>query len=376
MLSNKVSIFLPSLEGGGAERVFVQLANQFADLGYSVDLVLASCKGPYLGEVSAKTNVVDLGASSVSRSLPKLVRYLRASRPQVIQSGLDHANIVAILAVLLARSKTRCVVSMRSVLTVVYREDKSIRRWLMLQLIRFLYPLANRVIANSQAVKTDLSESLRISDSKLCVIYNPLNVETISKLSEQRIEHPLINADTLPLVVAVGSLAVLKDFPTLIRAFSIVREERECRLVILGEGQDRHKLEALIKDLGLEGCAFLPGFVTNPYPWIKSAAVFVSSSLTEGCPNSLMQALACNTPIVSTNCIGGSAEILQDGKWGKLVPVSDVDAMANAIQMALDLEEKTCSVSRANDFALAKIAAEYLQVLFPVESIHNVDDQS
>lgn len=376
MSFNKIALFLPSLEGGGAERVFVQLANQYAALGYSVDLVLASRRGPYLSEVSSKTNVIDLGATSVSRSLPKLVRYLRESRPQVIQSGLDHANIVAILAAFFARTRTRCVISMRSVPTAVYREDKSVRRWLMLQLMRILYPFANMIIANSQAVKTDLSESLRIPVSKLCVIYNPLNMETINRMSEAKIEHPLICPDTPPLVIAVGSLAVLKDFPTLIRAFSIVRKERDCRLVILGEGQDRHKLEVLIGELGLQRDAFLPGFISNPFPWIKRAAVFVSSSLTEGCPNSLMQALACNTAIVSTDCIGGSAEILQDGYWGKLVPVSDADAMANAILATLNSKEKASSVPRANDFTLAKIAAEYLQVLFPEESTQIADGQS
>lgn len=375
MASSKIALFLPSLEGGGAERVFVQLANQFAALGFPVDLVLASRKGHYLDEVAPAVNVVDLETSGVIRSLPKLVGYLRASRPEVMLSGLDHANIVAILALFLARTRTRGVVSMRSVPTAVYRGDKSIRRWVMLQLIKVLYPFADMIIANSKAVKTDLSESFRIPSQKLCVIYNPLDIERINRLSGAYIDHSWASADAPPVVVAVGSLAILKDFPTLVRAFSIVRKEQDCRLVILGEGQDRDKLEVLINELGLQADVFLPGFVSNPFPWIERAAVFVSSSLTEGCPNSLMQALACDTAVVSTDCVGGSAEILQDGKWGTLVPIGDSAAMAAAILITLNSEHKTDLVRRANDFALDKIVTEYLNVLFPDNSPNHMDGQ-
>jgi glycosyltransferase involved in cell wall biosynthesis len=177
-------------------------------------------------------------------------------------------------------------------------------------------------------------------------------------------------------VIAVGSLSKLKDFGTLVRAFSIVRKTRHCRLVILGEGQERGKLEVLINELGLQGDVMLPGFVSNPFPWIKKAALFVSSSLTEGCPNSLMQALACNTAVVSTDCVGGSAEILQDGKWGMLVPVGDAETMAEAVLATLSSVHKTDAVRRANDFALDKIVAEYLDVLFPEGLPINMDDQS
>ena len=167
------------------------------------------------------------------------------------------------------------------------------------------------------------------------------------------------------MILGVGRLDLLKDFPTLVRAFAVVRSNRKCRLVILGEGPDRGKLEQLILRLGLEHDAYLPGFVSNPFPWMRHAKVFVSSSLTEGCPNALMQALACRTPVVSTDCVGGSAEILQDGKWGRLSPVGDCEAMAEAIEATFDATIHPDVSQRVSDFAHDKIARQYLDVLLP-----------
>lgn len=364
MKSSTITLFLPSVEGGGAERVFVQLANEFAQLGFSVEFVLACARGPYLSEISEQVRIVDLRASGVLRCLPGLVRYLRSRRPAVILSGLDHANIVAALARSLAGRTTRCVVSTRSVPTAVYCADRTLRRWMTLQISRLTYRLADQVIANSEGVAADLARSLGISNGKLTVIYNPLDLEGIDTSSRLPAEHPWLMPESAPVVLSVGSLAVLKDFQTLIRAFALVRSARECRLVILGEGPERAKLQSMIEQLNLRNDACLPGFVSNPFAWMRRAGVFVSSSLTEGCPNALMQALACDTAVVSTDSFGGSAEILQGGKWGRLVPIGDAEAMAAAISAALD-SPRPNSRQRANDFALREIAQQYLRALLP-----------
>jgi hypothetical protein len=165
--SPTITLFLPSLEGGGAQRVFVELANEFVALGLCVNLALASAHGPYLEEISAGVRVIDFGASGVLQSLPKLARHLRTERPDVMLSGLDHANIIAMLARVAARNGTRCVISMRSVPTAVYRESRSVRGWLLLQLIKVAYPFADAIVANSEAVASDLSQLLRITRSRL-----------------------------------------------------------------------------------------------------------------------------------------------------------------------------------------------------------------
>lgn len=365
MTAPKISLFLPSLDGGGAERVFVELANEFVALGLRVDFALASARGPYLGEIAAGVRIIDFGASGVLLSMPKLARYLRLECPDVLLSGLDHANLVAILARFVSGSTARCVISMRSVPTAVYREDRSVSGWVELQLMKMAYRFSDKVIANSKFVTSDLSQFLRIPKTKLNVIYNPINIDAIQGLSREPIVHPWCTTGTAPIILGVGSLTILKDFPTLIHAFSIVRSRRDCRLVILGEGPDRAQLENLIGKLGLQRDAYLPGFVRNPFVWMRRAGVFVSSSLTEGCPNALMQALTCGSPAVSTDCPGGSAEILEGGKWGRLVPVGDSYAMAEAILTTLDSTIRPDVRQRVNDFALDRIAREYLEVLLP-----------
>ena len=365
MSSPTITLFLPSLEGGGAQRVFVELANEFVALGLRVNLALASAHGPYLEEVSAGVRVIDFGASGVLQSLPKLARHLRTERPDVMLSGLDHANIIAMLARVAVGNGTRCVISMRSVPTAVYRESRSVRGWLLLQLIKVAYPFADAIVANSEAVASDLSQLLGITRSRLHIVYNPLNTAWIEKSSREEIDHAWCAAGAPPIVLGVGSLGVLKDFQTLIRAFSIVRSTRDCRLVILGEGPQREELERLIYELGLERDVHLAGFVGNPFAWMRRARVFASSSLTEGCPNALMQALACGTPVISTDCVGGSAEILQDGKWGHLIAVGDYRAMAEAMRKSLEATIHPDVRQRANDFAHDRIARQYLQILLP-----------
>jgi glycosyltransferase involved in cell wall biosynthesis len=360
-----ITLFLPSLDGGGAERVFVQLANEFAALGLRADLVLAAARGPYLSEVAAGVRIIDLGAQGVMRALPKLVRYLRAERPDVVLSALDHSNVIAILACRIARTGTRCVISMRSVPSAVYREEKLARKWVLPALMRRSYGRADRIIANSQGVASDLISNFQVPAEKVSIIYNPLDLELIRRLSRERVENPWLSSGSTPMILGVGRLDVLKDFPTLIRAFSIVRSQRDCRLVILGEGPDRRALESLVVELGLQKDVCLPGFVNNPFAWMRVATVMVCSSLTEGCPNALMQALACGTPVVSTDCAGGCSEILEGGRWGRLMPVRDPRAMAAAILATMEGAERVYVGSRAADFASQKIARDYLQQLLP-----------
>ena len=361
----KIAVFLPSLDGGGAERVFAQLSGEFAALGYAVDLVLATVRGPYLAEVSSRVRIVDLRAGGVLGSLPRLVRYLRAERPDVILSGLDHANIGAITACVAAGGRTRCVISMRSVPTVVNEVEWSVRGWTTLQIAKFVYRYADAIIGNARAVVDDLAQFRRVPANKVSVIYNPLDLDRIALASQAEVDNPWLSDGAPPVVLSVGALTVRKDFPTLIRAFTLVRAQRNCRLVILGEGPDRAALESLVCKLGINAEVILPGWVNNPFAWMRRARVFVSSSLNEGCPNALMQALACGTPIVSTACPGGSAEILEDGKWGRLVSMGNAGAMAEAILASIAATDRPDVRQRAADFALASIARKYLQVLFP-----------
>jgi glycosyltransferase involved in cell wall biosynthesis len=363
----KLLIFLPSLDGGGAERVFVELANTFSAAGVPVDLALARASGPYLSEVAPSVRIVDFGGRGVLRSLPQLARHLRTQQPEVMLSALQHANFVAVLARQLGRRQTRCVVSTRSVLSMLKHETGTLSAWCVIGASRLAYPLADAVIANSAGVAADLAGFMGVPRQRIHVIHNPLSIASIERLSREPPEPAGSDATGSRLILSVGRLSGLKDFPTLLRAFALVRRTHSCRLAILGEGPDRQRLEALANRLGVRGELSLPGFIANPFAWMRHAALFVSSSIAEGCPNALMQALACGTQVVSTDCPGGSREILEDGRWGRLVPVGDAPAMARAITATLDAADAPDVRRRAADFSLEKIARRYLEVLLPRE---------
>lgn len=343
--------------------MYTDLAGRFAGRGHHVFLVLASASGPYASEVDTRVEIVDLNANGVLGSARRLMLFLRRVRPDVLLSALDHANVVAALATRVAGVGNRCVVSVRSVLTAVNTYDPSFRRRILLWLARLAFRQADCVIANSEAIGRDLAESFAVPDRKLRVIYNPLDVERIEQQSGAAVPDAHRVPEGTALVLAVGSLTLLKDFATLIRAFSEVRKRRPCRLVILGEGEKRAELSTLIADLELGDTVSLPGFDSNPFAWMRAADVLVSSSLTEGCPNVVLQAMACNLPIVATDCVGGTAELLEHGKWGELVPVGDSHAMASAICTVLQSGVSKDLVARAREFSPDKIERAYFAAL-------------
>ncbi|MCK0715825.1 glycosyltransferase [Chromohalobacter sarecensis] len=356
----RIAVFLPSLAGGGAERVMVTLANGFATRGVPVDLVVVAAEGAYLADVSPHVRLVELGASRVLFSLPALVRYLRRERPYALLSALNHANIIALWARKLARSGTRLVVSERNTLSRDVSSGRFKRGlpWLM----RLSYPSADAIVAVSSGVADDLAQTVRLPRERIDVVYNPINTK-LAQLCETPLTHPWLKSGQPPVIVAAGRLTVQKDFATLIEAFAEVRKTHAARLVILGEGELRSDLEARIDELGIGDDVALPGFVDNPYPWMRKASLFVLSSAWEGFCNVLAEAMACGTPVVSTNCPSGSAEILEDGKWGRLVPVGDVSALARAISETLNDETHPDVRHRALSFNLQQALSGYLHAL-------------
>lgn len=364
MGKEKVALFLPSLRGGGAERVMVNLARGFSEKGLDVDLVLAKAEGPYLSQVPPDVRVIDLHSSRVLASLPHLVCYLRRERPQALLSTLNHANIVALWARKLARVPNRLVVRVAANLSQSASNASSARGRLMPRLIHKFYPWADAVVAISQGVADDLVKTARLPRERIQVIYNPVVTPEILEKAEEPLNHPWFAPGEPPVILSVGRLTKQKDYPTLIRAFALVCRERPARLMILGEGEERPKLEALVRELDLDEDVSLPGFVDNPYAYMARSAVFVLSSAWEGFGNVLVEAMAVGTPVVSTDCPSGPAEILEGGKWGKLVPVGDANAMAQAILSTLSGQEvKMGFQNRALKFTIERITKYYLEAL-------------
>jgi len=357
----KIALFSPSLHGGGAERVMVNLAHGFVERGLQVDLVLAKAEGPYLSQVPQSVWAVDLKSKRVLYSLPSLVRYLRRERPKALLSAIDHANVVALWAKKLAGVPTRVVVSVRTTISIAAKRAKNMRGRMMPLFIRKFYPWADAIVAVSKGVAEDLLKIADLPKEKIRVIYNPVITPELFAKAEEPVDHPWFRPGEPPVILGIGRLTEAKDFPTLIRAFALVRKERPARLMILGEGEERPKLEGLVRELDLEKDVALPGFVDNPYKYMKRAALFVLSSRWEGLPTVLIEALALGTPVVSTDCPSGPREILENGKLGKLVPAGNVKALATAITGTL--AENTCQAISCDTYTLDAAVKRYLEVL-------------
>jgi len=361
-----LAFFLPSLRGGGAERVIVTLANRFAEQGYTVDLVLAKAEGPYLAEVSPKVRIVDLNASRVLKSIPGLTLYLRRARPTTLLSAMGHANVIAGISRMFARVPTRLVVSVHNDLSVPKPDDKVMVERVLMRSMRWIYRRADCVVAVSSGVADSVASTIGYPRALIEVIYNPIVDNEMLARSREEVDHPWLKYPGVPVVLGVGRLVTQKDFALLIRAIAYLRERLDVRLIILGEGELRPELDKLINDLGLSEFVDMPGFVSNPYAYLRRSSVFALSSRWEGLSNVLIEAMACGTSVVSTDCPSGPAEVLQHGGFGTLLPVGDVAALTDALYASLENPKPSIDLSRrAAEFGVDNAVRNYLSVLIP-----------
>lgn len=350
------------MSGGGAERVMLTLANGLADRGLKVDLVLNKVEGPYLKDASSKVNVVSLNTSRVINGIVPLAKYLSKEKPDVILSAMNYVNIATVIAQLISRSKTRVVLSEHGNLTESKKNLGKIKGVVITSLMRWAYKSPHAIVAVSQGVADALVNELNIKRNKITTVYNPICSEHLIKCSQKPLSHPWLKNRSVPLVISVGRLTEAKDFGTLIRAFKKVREQKPCNLIILGEGNLRAQIEELINNLSLTNCVQLPGFVDNPYAWMSQADLFVLSSVQEGLPTALIEAMACGTQVISTDCPSGPYEILEGGKWGELVPSNDSNLLAEAIIKSLNSPTQKDVRTRAAFFSVDNAVDQYLKI--------------
>ena len=333
-MSVRAAFFLPSLAGGGAERATIDIAAGLARRGLAVDMVLARAEGPFIDLFPEGVRRVDLGGK-VGASLPGLLRYLRRARPDALVSCLFHANAAALAARALLGGKVAVAVRQANDFAAEYAAS-GFRDRAGMRLERRLLRFADAVVANSQAMAETVARDLPRIAHRVRFIRAPVVGPELPRLAAAPAGHPWFDGGGPPVVLSVGRLAPQKGHRTLLRAFAKLRESRPARLAVLGEGPERPALEALARELGIAGDVVLPGFRINPFAWMARASVFALSSSFEGCPNALVQAMACGAPVVSADCPTGPGEILEGGKWGRLVPVGDPAALAAAIRDTLD----------------------------------------
>ncbi len=362
----RIVIVLPDLGGGGAERLHVNLANDWVAKKLDVEFVLMRSGGDLIELLAPEITVVSLNVDRIRDAIFPLATYLRQSRPEVVIAAMWPLTSAVVFSWLLSGRRGKLFLSEHENLTVSYIKQLRTTPFYLRNLIRFSYPFATGIIAVSQGVLNDLLSLSSLPNNKVRVIYNPA-ATGVSSLRESRMLQEQLWGIGFDLhILSVGRLTQQKDHETLIKAFALLPKNINVKLVILGEGLLRAELSALIEELGLQDRVSLPGFTTNPYPWFRSADLFVLSSRWEGFGNVLVEALECGIPVVSTNCASGPNEILEDGRYGKLVPVQDPTSLASAIFQSLnEVHDRNALILRAKDFSIRKISDEYLEYICP-----------
>ena len=372
-----ISLFIPNLDGGGAERVMLHLAEGFAKRGFDVDLVVAQAEGAYLSKIPDTIRLVNLDAKSpvILFKTLALKQYLKQEQPAFLISTLDIFSS-ATWAKRLAGVNTQVVMCVQTNLSQQFQDRHAmLMQKIKWAVVRRFYPWADAIVTASEGVARDIEQHAKISMQQMTVIHNPVVTSDFSEKAQEAIAHPWFADDQPPVLLGVGRIVKQKSFATLIQAFARVRQRCPARLMILGDVDPREpgvkpELEGLIKKFGLQDDVLFLGFVENPYAYMARANVFVLSSIYEGFGNVVAEAIAAGTPVVSTDCESGPAEILNKGQYGELVPVGDHEAMANAIVATLNQPMDTQVLKvRSQAFTIDCIVHQYLDVLNGLQAI-------
>lgn len=364
MVRSRILCLLPDLNGGGAERVMLYLVAGLDRARWDVTLGLARKHGPYVPLIPRDISVLEFRKDRAAQAVLDIARALRAGRYDVCFSMVS-MNLAAVLAGALARTHARVVLSARNHYSKSLPAEAS-GSALKMAAIRFLYPRADAVACVSRGVADDLITKFSVPADKALVIHNPIDIARVQAQAAEPCEHPWLPATAKnPVLAAVGKLQVAKGYPYLLEAFLTIRKARPgTRLLILGEGPERARIEGFIAAHGLADEVALAGFHTNPYRFLSRATLFVHAALWEGFPNVLVEAMACGLPVVSTDCPSGPSEIVTPGRDGLLVPVADPGALAEAALSLLDEPHRARAMADAGRetverFSVGRVVARY-----------------
>ncbi|RDV37395.1 glycosyltransferase [Bradymonadaceae bacterium TMQ3] len=365
---SRILLYIPSLRGGGAERSMINLARGLMAAGATVELVTSIAESDYAAELPDALTLHTLGVRRVARVIPRLAQLIRRRKPDLIISRLYRANLVMMAAAALARSSAPRILIVDNTTSVEMAQAAHTPRGRLTNridqsLMHRLYPRAFKVVVVSRGSADDLKRLIDLPEACVEVIYNPVEIDHIRQKAAEPVEHPWLS-ENLPLLMTAGRLSAQKDHPTLIRALHRLNQARQTRLMIFGQGPDHDALKALIDELDLHERVALMGFTPNPFPYMARADAFVLSSAWEGLGNVLIEAMAVGTPVASTDCPHGPAELLDHGRFGPLTPVGDPEALARAIEELLDRPADPATLrTRAAEFDRPAILKRYLTLV-------------
>ena len=344
--------------------MLVNLARGVSGLGPRVQFIVGDRERPFLEDLPQDVDLIEFAPARTRQCLTDLVQHLRTERPAAVLSAKTSDDMVALRAKRLAGTRTKFILRPGTTFSQRLAGKRNLlKRWLVYRKLRPLFRQADGVVAVSRGVANDIAGSTGSARERIHVIANPTVTPELETLAQAPLVHPWFDPVTDPIILGIGGLRRSKDFPTLVRAFALVRREQAVRLVILGRGGRREALLKLARELRVDEDVELPGFVSNPYAYLSRASVFVLSSLWEGSPNVLIEALAVGTPVVATDCPSGPGEILQGGRYGALVPPGDVVALAGAIIRTLRAPLPPLALREAvGEHVMEHAAKRYLEV--------------
>jgi glycosyltransferase involved in cell wall biosynthesis len=364
-----ISIFLPTLLIGGAEKSLVELANGLAGLGWRIQLLVMAKEGPLIDELNENVDLIDLKCLSYRHAVFVLARYYKKHRPMVILTSVYATGLAAVAAKILSGYKPKVVIGAHNSLRAKFERPDNIKdKYFLKPLCKLLFPWADGFIAVSKNLALELETLIRLPKHRIRTIYNPVVFRKLAARASEQVAHPWLAVSTqrdFKTLISVGRLVEQKGFDVLLDALFIVRKYCDCRLIIVGGGPLRTDLEAIVSRLRLEENVDFVGWQENPYKFVSRSDLFVLSSRWEGLGNVLIEALACGCPVVATDCQYGPKEILEGGRYGDLVEVNNASDLASKILSTLQTSfppaESDVRKSRSLDFTVEAAVEQYSQ---------------
>ncbi len=330
-VKKKIYFIVPSMRGGGSERVISILVNNLDRTKYDVSLVLLQKEGRYLDDLASDVKIIDLNAKRARYSIFKIVKILMDDKPDIVFSTLGHLNLLISMLRFFFPKSMKFIARESSIVSVNNNQEKFPKVFDFLY--RKFYDNFDLIISQSHCMKNDLVNNYDIVEDKIKVINNPVDIDKITKLMQT--DEILFDKNKINLL-SVGRLNAVKGYDLLFQ--SLAKLDDKYHLTILGEGAQKESLLKLSLDLGIQNRVIFKGFESNPYKYMAQANLMVLSSRYEGFPNVVLEANACGTPVVAFNCSGGTGEIIEDGVNGFLVACGDVNLLAKRIDEAVVFE--------------------------------------
>ena len=366
----KIAFFTPTLHGGGAERMMIDISNEFSKNNYDVDLICITIEdADLLPLVSPNVNLINLECKKMQFSVSRLRSYIKKFNPDAIISTQFHTNLALAISSTLANYKGKVIYRLCNMMTTYWRGNSRLRNfkgWLFIKLFMTMtLKRADCIVAQTIAMKEEVVNDYGANSKKIKIIPNFINQNKIDELAIETVDHQWLTDqyNRIPIILSAGRLDLQKDWDTLLKAFKKLQKKIKVRLIIIGDGPDRKKLVQFIEENNLTSCVSLAGFQLNPFAWMAKSDLFVLSTFGEGFPNVLIQSLACNCPVVSTDVPSAPREILEYGKWGRLSLLKDADSLCRNMHESLEDETNLDFKQRVKFYDKDKVIAKWFQLI-------------